>query len=160
MESIKEEQRYVMVAGVKVVVSDDVYRTINRARRSIRAQQYKAYQCVNPGNYNCSCECSTCPCYRTGILYSLDAFDYEKWIVAENNQECMEDMVASRELMEYVYSLSERLTAHGSVIMRMHFEEGISCREIASQIGISHTMVNKKLKLILERLKAQKDFLF
>ena len=67
----------------------------------------------------------------------------------------VEEEVLSRLTMEEVYADADRIVSDGACLLRLRCEEGLSNREIADALGMSHTLVNKRMRILINRLRAR-----
>ncbi len=74
--------------------------------------------------------------------------------------ETQNEKVLSRLTMEEVYADADRIVSDGACLLRLRCEEGLSNREIADALGMSHTLVNKRMRILINRLRARANKYF
>ena len=101
----------------------------------------------------------SCSWHTSGTLRSIDATvsDYQAELASN---ECVEDTVLSDLTMRCIYEQAASLVRDGALIFQMHFEEGMSIREIAKHLRVSHTAINKRIGILLEYFKTNYEKFF
>jgi RNA polymerase sigma factor (sigma-70 family) len=122
------KERYVLVDGEKIIVTEEVYRAYYRPvwreakQRQVRTKTECSLDAVK-GNCNAPCHAS------------------------------VEDAVLHKLLVDKLYSALAELPAEERAILRALYLHGKTEREIASKLGISPSTVHKRKNKILAKLK-------
>ena len=79
-------------------------------------------------------------------------------ISSEDADDGVEEKVIRKMTVERVYEHADQVVPDGAQILRLRFIEGMNSREIAGRIGISHTVVNRRLTRLMAYFQANKNF--
>ena len=79
-------------------------------------------------------------------------------ISSEDADDSVEEKVIRKMTVERVYEHADQVVPDGAQILRLRFIEGMNSREIAGRIGISHTVVNRRLTRLMAYFQANKNF--
>ena len=145
---------YLYVNGERVTVSHEVYRMIRQENRKIRYQAQMEFRCAQENYAHCWGDCQSCPWYTNGRMetFTMMMEDREKTLASSQD---VESEILSRLTMEKVYADADKIVCDGALILRLKCEEGLSNREIAEALGLSHTVINKRMKVLIHRLRAR-----
>ena len=138
MESREENTSwYLTVNGSRVEVTEEVYRAYRFENNRVHKLAWHERRCAQPNFAHCNGDCLSCSWHTSGTLRSIDATvsDYQAELASN---ECVEDTVLSDLTMRCIYEQAARLVRDGALIFQMHFEEGMSIREIAKHLRVSH----------------------
>ena len=79
-------------------------------------------------------------------------------ISSEDAGGSVEEKVIRKLTVERVYEHADRVVPDGAQILRLRFIECMNSREIAERIGVSHTVVNRRLTRLMAYFQANKKF--
>ena len=160
MESREENTSwYLTVNGSRVEVTEEVYRAYRFENNRVHKLAWHERRCAQPNFAHCNGDCLSCSWHTSGTLRSIDATvsDYQAELASN---ECVEDTVLSDLTMRCIYEQAASLVRDGALIFQMHFEEGMSIREIAKHLRVSHTAINKRIGILLEYFKTNYERFF
>ena len=155
----KDQSWYLTVGGKRITVSKEVYLAYRAENNRVHKRAHREQRCAQPNYAHCDGDCLTCSWHNAGILLSTDAPlpDHHSEKVSDNR---FEDGVIEQITMSRVYEQADQLVKEGSTILQMRFEEGVSVREIAERLNVSHTAINKRMKIMLNYFKTNRENFF
>ena len=145
---------YVTLGGEHVMVPYEVYQMIRQENNRVRYQARTEFRCMQQNYAFCHGNCLDCPWYRDGRLESLSRIASDRSLSLASDQN-VEEEVLSRMTMENVYADADKIVCSGALILRLKCEEGLSNREIAEALELSHTVINKRMKVLINRLRSR-----
>jgi RNA polymerase sigma factor (sigma-70 family) len=149
-------QRFIEIDGQQIPVTEKVYRAYKRPLWAERKRQEREKRCRDKKGNRCTKDCSKCDKQRTGSVLSLDKFIEEGFEVADSID--IAELVADKLLLEELAAALNELDPQNKRIAEL-YGEGLSEREIASQVGLSQKTVNKRKTKIFDQLyKHLKDY--
>lgn len=155
MESRGQEKTwFVNLRGNHVAVSYEVYQLFRQENNRIRKQARAEFRCSQENYAFCHGDCQDCPWHTEGLLMSISEVGPDGNLSLASDQN-VEEEVLSRLTMEEVYADADRIVSDGACLLRLRCEEGLSNREIADALGMSHTLVNKRMRILINRLRAR-----
>ncbi len=160
MESREENTSwYLTVNGNRVEVTEEVYRAYRFENNRVHKLAWHERRCAQPNFAHCNGDCLSCSWHTSGTLRSIDATvsDYQAELASN---ECVEDTVIADLTMGCIYRQADSLVKDGALIFQMHFGERMSIREIAKQLRVSHTAINKRIGILLEYFKTNYENFF
>lgn len=150
-------QRYILINGKQIPVTEEVYRAYKRPAWAERKRKERQKRCRDKNGNRCTGDCSKCDKQRTGSVLSLDKFTEDGFEVADPVD--IAELVVDKLLLEELYAALEELDPDNRRIMEL-FSIGKSEREIAVDIGLSQKAINKrKTKLFSQLRERLKDFI-
>lgn len=162
MESIKASQKhewYTFVHGERVIVSEEVYKTIcshnNHYRFKMRCEQ----RCLQTNYACCEGDCQRCRYHVTGKINGLDTVTAGKTWFMDSGIDIEADFIL-KETMLMAFQIAESSVTDGAEILRMYIEEGLTYREIAAIMGIHCSTVGWRINRILNVLRESYDEVF
>lgn len=135
----------------RIPVSREVFKAVCKENNHIRYLARCEKRCMQARYFMCPGDCLLCPWYQRGFFESFDDTDDRPFLL---NQRNMEDEFILKETVSAVYSCADRLVKDGSAILKMRFVCGCSCREIAREMGVSHSCICKRLHRMLTHFRA------
>lgn len=143
-------QRFIEIDGQQIPVTEEVYRAYKRPLWAERKRQEREKRCRGEKGNRCTKDCSKCDKQRTGSVLSLDKFIEEGFEVADSVD--IAELVADKQLLEELAAALNELDPQNRRIAEL-FGEGLSERQIASQVGLSQKTVNKRKAKIFDQLR-------
>ena len=160
MESrVENKSWYLTVNGNKVEVTEEVYRAYRYENNRVHKKTRVESRCAQPDFSRCSGDCLSCPWHTAGILTSLEpckANDFTELTTDEH----MEDSVLNDLNIKRIYEQADCLVKDGAMILQRRFDEELSVREIAKQLGVSHTAINKRMRILFKYFKTNYEKFF
>ena len=135
----------------RIPVSREVFQAVCKENNHIRYLARCEKRCMQARYFLCLGDCLLCPWHRRGIFENPDGIDNTPFLL---NQRDVEEEMILRETASAVYSFADRLVKDGSAILKMRFVCGCSCREIAREMGVSHSCICKRLHRMLTHFRA------
>lgn len=155
---IDTEENYVIVNGVEVACSREVYLT---TKRDIRRDAMRKYRNQRPfiNGERCKGECERCTCFEGGkcdlsFQMSLDRMNEEAAVEAVASDNVEQEACNNILLQEMRDALSDEDEVVRDIFDRLALE--MTQREIASDLGIAQGTVTyyiKKMRKKLERFR-------
>lgn len=140
----------------RIPVSREVFQAVCKENNHIRYLARCEKRCMQARYFMCPGDCLLCPWHRRGIFENPDGIDNTPFLLDQRDVE--EEMIL-RETASAVYSFADRLVKDGSAILKMRFVCGCSCREIAREMGVSHSCICKRLHRMLTHFRAHAQLL-
>ena len=160
MES-KGKERYLMVQGNRVAVSEEVFQAVFQQINHTRYMAKREDRCAQPNHCHCSGDCETCRYQQSGKLRLGFEFQSDEAAYAQAIcQECGEDILMKKEMWRLVYQYADQTVAFGEQILRMRIEKALTLREIADALGLRTSHVDYKLRRIYAVLKQHPEIFF
>ena len=150
-------KNFVMVDGKPITVARDVYEAIRLENGRIRRLARREKRCAQNRYSKCQGDCQKGPWGAKGIFESLDSIQEVFAFTGKNDPE---SQFILKETSAAVCDCADKLVKDGSTILKMHYIQQYSCREIARRIGISHACVNKRLHIMLTHFHNHAQFFF
>ena len=135
----------------RIPVSREVFQAVCKENNHIRYLARCEKRCMQARYFLCLGDCLLCPWHRRGIFENPDGIDNTPFLLDQRDVE--EEMIL-RETASAVYSFADRLVKDGSAILKMRYVCGCSCREIAREMGVSHSCICKRLHRMLTHFRA------
>lgn len=89
---------------------------------------------------------------KHSISYSAIAEDWNVLQFEENGY----DQIENQDLIEQtLYFLENNTTENQRMVLQMHFYEGMSCREIAKKLGVTHQAVSSSVRRFAEAVRKE-----
>ncbi|MBQ9210189.1 MAG: hypothetical protein IJ153_00670 [Clostridia bacterium] len=150
---------YLMINGERITVSHEVYQMIRKENNHIRYSARSEYRCAQKSFSACQGDCQNCRYRTNGRFWTEDEFNAER--ILSMAAECnVEAEVLSAITMERVYAAAEQRVQYGGRMLRMRFEDNLSNREIAEILGVSHTIINRRMAYLISYFKASSKLFF
>ena len=158
MESREKEKTYYWtVRGQYVEITEEVYRGILSENERVRRLARNEQRCARTNSLYCLGDCSECKYRMAGMFRELSDKSLQV-ISSEDADDSVEEKVIRKMTVERVYEHADQVVPDGAQILRLRFIEGMNSREIAGRIGISHTVVNRRLTRLMAYFQANKKF--
>ena len=158
MESREKKKNYYWtVRGERVEVTEEVYLGILLENERVRRLARNEKRCARADSLYCLGDCPKCRYHMAGVFRELSD-KYLHVIPSKDAEESVEEKVIRRLAAERVYEHADQVVPDGAQILRLRFIEGMNSREIADRIGISHTVVNRRLTRLMAYFQGQKNF--
>ena len=158
MESREENKTYYWtVKGQRVEITEEVYRGILLENERVRRLARNEQRCSRTDSLYCLGDCSACSFRLTGMFRELSDRSLQA-ISSEDAGGSVEEKVIRKLTVERVYEHADQVVPDGAQILRLRFIECMNSREIAERIGVSHTVVNRRLTRLMAYFQANKRF--
>ena len=158
MESREKEKTYYWtVRGQYVEITEEVYLGILSENERVRRLARNEQRCARTNSLYCLGDCSECKYRMAGMFRELSDKSLQV-ISSEDADDSVEEKVIRKMTVERVYEHADQVVPDGAQILRLRFIEGMNSREIAGRIGISHTVVNRRLTRLMAYFQANKKF--
>lgn len=154
--------RHVLVDGQKVYLTQEEQKEwdklINQAR--YRARRDKA--CRQANYHRCFGDCGTCPHYGQGAVLSTDheaygdGFATGKYSPASQALSPEEEFI-TKETCRLIYEKAASMYKNGDRILHMKLVEERSTYDIAAELGMPQTTVNKYVNRLLAYIREHRD---
>jgi len=141
---------YLPIDGQEIPVSEEVYRAYKRPAWAEHKRKEREKRCRDEKGHRCTKDCSQCDKQRAGSVLSLDRFAEEGYEIADSVD--IAELVAEKLLLEELAIALNELDPQNKRIAEL-YGEGLSEREIASQVGLSQKGVNKRKTKIFNQLR-------
>ena len=156
----ENKEYYLTIDGQKITVTEDVYRAYKQPVWAERKRQEREKRClISDGKgktKRCMEDCSQCDRRRTGSILSLDKFVEDGYEVPGAVD--VAELVAEKLLFEELAAALNELDPQNKRIAEL-YGEGMSERQIASEVGLSQKTVNKRKAKIFGQLHQRlKDY--
>ena len=153
----KEKIYYWTVRGQHVEITEEVYLGILSENERVRRLARNEQRCARTNSLYCLGDCSECKYRMAGMFRELSDKSLQV-ISSEDADDSVEEKVIRKMTVERVYEHADQVVPDGAQILRLRFIEGMNSREIAGRIGISHTVVNRRLTRLMAYFQANKKF--
>ena len=153
----KEKTYYWTVRGQHVEITEEVYLGILSENERVRRLARNEQRCARTNSLYCLGDCSECK-YRMAGMFRELSDKSQQVISSEDADDSVEEKVIRKMTVERVYEHADQVVPDGAQILRLRFIEGMNSREIAGRIGISHTVVNRRLTRLMAYFQANKKF--
>ena len=153
----KEKTYYWTVRGQHVEITEEVYLGILSENERVRRLARDEHRCARTNSLYCLGDCSECKYRMAGMFRELSDKSLQV-ISSEDADDSVEEKVIRKMTIERVYEHADQVVPDGAQILRLRFIEGMNSREIAGRIGISHTVVNRRLTRLMAYFQANKKF--
>ncbi len=153
----KEKIYYWTVRGQHVEITEEVYLGILSENERVRRLARNEQRCARTNSLYCLGDCSECKYRMAGMFRELSDKSLQV-ISSEDADDSVEEKVIRKMTVERVYEHADQVVPDGAQILRLRFIEGMNSREIAGRIGISHTVVNRRLTRLMAYFQANKNF--
>ena len=153
----KEKTYYWTVRGQHVEITEEVYLGILSENERVRRLARNEQRCARTNSLYCLGDCSECKYRMAGMFRELSDKSLQV-ISSEDADDSGEEKVIRKMTVERVYEHADQVVPDGAQILRLRFIEGMNSREIAGRIGISHTVVNRRLTRLMAYFQANKKF--
>ncbi len=157
MESSVENKSYFWtVRGQRVEITKDVYQRIISENERVRRQARNEQRCARPNCHYCPGDCSVCRFQVPGIFDELSEKECDE-MPSEKPEDCVEKAIIQKLTLESVFEHADRLVQDGARILRLRFMCDMNSRQIAEQLGVSHTVINRRLTRLMAYFQANKN---
>ena len=153
----KEKTYYWTVGGQHIEITEEVYLGILSENERVRRLARNEQRCARTNSLYCLGDCSECKYRMAGMFRELSDKSLQV-ISSEDADDSVEEKVIRKMTVERVYEHADQVVPDGAQILRLRFIEGMNSREIAGRIGISHTVVNRRLTRLMAYFQANKNF--
>ena len=153
----KEKIYYWTVRGQHVEITEEVYLGILSENERVRRLARNERRCARTNSLYCLGDCSECKYRLTGMFRELSDRSLQA-ISSEDAGGNVEEKVIRKLTVERVYEHADQVVPDGAQILRLRFIESMNSREIAERIGVSHTVVNRRLTRLMAYFQANKKF--
>ena len=153
----KEKTYYWTVRGQHIEITEEVYLGILSENERVRRLARNEQRCARTNSLYCLGDCSECKYRMAGMFRELSDKSLQV-ISSEDADDSVEEKVIRKMTVERVYEHADQVVPDGAQILRLRFIEGMNSREIAGRIGISHTVVNRRLTRLMAYFQANKNF--
>jgi DNA-directed RNA polymerase specialized sigma24 family protein len=143
------KEYYLPIDGQEIPVTEEVYRAYKQPVWAERKRQEREKRCRDEKGRRCTKDCSKCDKQRTGSVLSLDRFAEDGYEIADSVD--VAELVAEKLLFEELAIALNEMDPQNKRIAEL-YGEGLSEREIASQVGLSQKGVNKRKAKIFNQL--------
>ena len=158
MESREKEKTYYWtVRGQRVEITEEVYLGIVSENEKVRRLARDEQRCARTNSLYCLGDCSECKYRMAGLLRELNDRSLQV-IPSEDADDNVEEKVIRKMTIERVYEHANQVVPDGAQILRLRFIEGMNSREVAERIGVSHTVINRRLTRLMAYFQANKNF--
>lgn len=152
----KNKSYYWTVKGQRVEITREVYLGILSENERVRRLARNEQRCARTNSLYCLGDCSECRFRMAGILGELS--DKVLHVIpAEEADEGMEEKVIRKMTLESVYEHADQVAQDGARILKLRFIEGMTSREIAERLGVSHTVINRRLTRLIAYFQTNRE---
>lgn len=152
----KNQQRYVMIDGKQIAVTEEVYLAYKRPLWAEHKRRERESICQYRDSERCTRVCRLCDKECTSRMLSLERFAEEGFEISDPVDTA--ELVENKLLVDALHTALNKLDAENLQIANL-FSAGLTEREIAVEVGLSQKGVNKRKQKIFELLREQlKDF--
>lgn len=155
--------RYVLVEGQKIYLTPEEQREWDKMINKVRYRARKDKSCGQPDYHRCFGDCGTCPYHVEGKVLSTDdtkscgtGFATGPNSPAQKSRS-PESIVIEQESCNRIYAKAAELYKHGDRILYMKTVEERSTYEIAQELGMPQTTVNKYVNRLLAYIREHRD---
>lgn len=141
-----QKRFYLMIAGTKVDVTEDVYRAYVRPVRNEQRNAERRSRCAGEGGNRCTEDCSKCSHFRSGTPYSLEQ-SLEEGVDVRDPGPLVEDIVEQKLLYEALHNAIDALPEKERKAARMYADE-----KTVTEIGAALHMTQQGASKLLQRV--------
>lgn len=155
---------YLVIDGQRVPLTDELQKLYNKEINDARNRARREHSCACSNPADCHGDCNRCPHHVQGIVLSTDDERYGDGYSAGVNRavhqtRTPEEIYMMRESLSEVMSAAAGLAKNGDAIL-LRRAEGLSEYQIAKELGMPRTTVEKYLNKIMKYLKEHRsDFI-
>ena len=150
-----EIQHYIKIDGKKIYVTEEVYRAYKRPAWAEHKRKEREKRCIisdgKGRTKRCTEDCSKCGKQRTGSALSLERFKEEGFEITDPID--IAELIADKLLLEELYAALKELDPEEHSLIDALFFKNRTERDYATDIGLKRQSVNKRKKIILEKLR-------
>jgi RNA polymerase sigma factor (sigma-70 family) len=155
---MENQERFIEIDGEQIPSNEEVYRAYKRPAWAERKRNEREKRCRDEKGKRCTSDCSLCDKQRTGAILSLD-YSAVEYGFEPSDPADIEEILAEKQLLEELLSALDELDPDNRRIMEL-FANGMSEREIATDIGLSQKAINKRKAKLFAQLKERlKNFI-
>ncbi len=144
------------VRGQRVEITKAVYQGIVSENERVRRLARNEHRFALPNHHYCPGDCSVCRFQVPGIYDELSETDCEEMPSVEAD-DCVEEVIIRKLMLESVFEHADQLVQDGAKILRLRFMNGMTSRQIGEQLGVSHTVVNRRLTRLIAYFQANRN---
>jgi DNA-directed RNA polymerase specialized sigma24 family protein len=148
-------QHYIKIDGKKIYVTEEVYRAYKRPAWAEHKRKEREKRCIisdgKGRTKRCTEDCSKCGKQRTGSALSLERFKEEGFEITDRVD--IAELIADKLLLEELYTALKELDPEEHSLIDALFFKNRTERDYAADIGLKRQSVNKRKKIILEKLR-------
>lgn len=148
---VNEEGKIVSVPET-VIVSKEVYYVYMRSIWAEEKRQQRAKRCRGAKGVRCQKDCAGCKYQNEGGVLSLEWGQEKNIDIVLDESSNPEKYVIRQELYQALYAAIDTLDFRDQEII-MLFAEGKTEREIAEQVNLSQSRVNRRKEKIVNELR-------
>ena len=152
-----KKPRYVLVEGQKVYLNHEQQQAWDQLISKERYRARKERTCMQTNYHHCFGDCAICPYHRKGQNLSYDDAIATKQDNISPEDRAPEDIIIEREVCRQIYAKAAELYKNGDRILYLKAVEGRSTYEIAKELDMPHTTVNKYFNRLLQYLREHRD---
>jgi len=151
------KSRYVLVAGQKVYLNREQQQAWDQMITRERHRAWKEGTCRQSNYHHCFGDCAVCPYHIQGQNLSYDDAIATKQDNISPEDRAPEDIIIEKETCRQIYAKAAELYKNGDRILYLKAVEGRSTYEIAKELDMPHTTVNKYFNRLLQYLREHRD---
>lgn len=165
MNTNGKSPRYVLVNGQEVYLSTEQKRVWDQMINKVRSDARRDKSCNQPNYHLCFGDCGKCPFQVQGLSISIDSDDYMDGFAAGEYSPAYqapspEAITEDRDSCDRIYAKAAELYRNGDRILYLKTVEGRSTYEIAAELDMPQTTVNKYFNNLLSYLREhRKEFI-
>lgn len=154
--------RYVKVDGQKVYLNPEQQKAWDKFINDVRNSARKDKSCAQPNYHLCFGDCEACPYHVQGKVLSTDSEAYGGGYATGPNSPVKksrspESIVMKSETCRIIYREAARLVKNGDRILYLKTVEERSTYEIAAELNMPQTTVNKYLNKLLKHIREHRE---
>ena len=153
------EGRYVLIGGTRVFLNAEQLRMWNRFINEVRNDARRMRTCGMTDYRRCCGDCGLCKYQMNGAMYHLDQDDEEQLYGhypeahhLYSIQMTPEETICYEETVDLILELAAKTVERGEEIMFLRIRYEMTIRDIAIELGMSKSLVAKRICLITETL--------
>lgn len=160
MKATQENQRYVLIEGQRVNLTSEQWmvwdQDINKARNEAR----KFHECSQTNYHYCFGDCGHCPWQVSGTRVELDLYTADgngTISTVYNRVQNPEETYCHKEMISQIFDFVAGLDPQGKQLFHLRFYEWMTIREIAEELHLSKSDVDRRIKKLLIALRANRS---
>lgn len=163
MLATQENQRYVLIEGQRVYLTPEQWRVWDQEINKARNEARKHHECSQTNYHYCFGDCGHCPWQVSGARVELDSCtaDGNGTISSVYNRvDNPEEAYYQKEIISQIFDFVANLDPQGKQLLRLRFYEWMTIREIAEELHLSKSDVDRRIKKLLAALRTHRESFF
>lgn len=162
-DSSNKQTRYVLVDGQKVYLNQEQQKAWDKMINDVRNEARRRGSCGQPNYHLCFGDCEQCPWYRQGRIEGYlegNTADGNLITSANAGSMSMEQALCYQDTVDRLLQYARNAEVQGEEILRMRLLDEMPIRQIASELGLSKTVVERRLHRMLTYIRTHADHFF